>query len=68
MTTKGRAGKPPQGSPYTLQPPNRTNAEPKRRAMTNSWTQKKPTTISRKGFIHGVFWLLDLGSNQGPTD
>ena len=29
--------------------------------------KKKALAISRKGFFR-YFWLLDLGSNQGPTD
>ena len=30
--------------------------------------KKKAPVISHKGFIRLDFWLLDLGSNQGPTD
>ena len=29
---------------------------------------KKALVISHKGFFVCIFWLLDLGSNQGPTD
>ncbi len=29
---------------------------------------KKAPVISHKGLICLYFWLLDLGSNQGPTD
>jgi hypothetical protein len=29
---------------------------------------KKGLGVSRPCMIFSVFWLLDLGSNQGPTD